>query len=92
VTVRSQTVSIPGGVAENSAYNTGTVTSLCASNERAISGGTGWSDDDPNLELWTQRLTPVLNASNQVIGFRGTGGNDSGQASTFTVYALCYTP
>jgi len=91
ITVRSQSVSVPGGVAENGAYNTAEVQSLCASNERAISGGTGWSDSDPNLELWTQRLTPVLNASNQVIGFRGSGGNDSGQASTFIVYSLCYT-
>lgn len=92
VTVRSQSLAISGGVAENGAYNTGEVQSLCASNERAISGGTGWSDSDAGLELWTQRLTPVLNASNQVIGFLGSGGNDSGQSSTFRVYALCYTP
>lgn len=92
ITVRSQTVAVPGGVGENGAYNTAEVQSLCASNERAISGGTGWSDSNAGLELWTQRLTPVLNASNQVIGFLGAGGNDSGQSSTFIVYALCYTP
>ena len=46
----------------------------------------------PGLELFTGRLDPGLNASNQVIGFLGIGLNDSGQASTFTVYALCYTP
>ncbi len=92
ITVRSQTVTIGGGTAENGAYNTAEVQALCASNERAISGGTGWSDSDAGLELWTGRLTPVLNASNQVIGFLGSGGNDSGQSSTFRVYALCYTP
>jgi hypothetical protein len=92
VTVRSQSVLIPGGVVENGSYNTAAVTSLCASGERAISGGTGWSDDNAGLELWTQRLTPVLDASNQVIGFRGSGGNDSGSSSTFIVYSLCYTP
>jgi hypothetical protein len=92
VTVRSQSVSIAGGVAENGAYNTADVTSLCSGNERAISGGTGWSDSNAGLELWTGRLTPVLNGSNQVIGFSGTGGNDSGQSSTFIVYSLCYTP
>jgi hypothetical protein len=92
VTVRSQSVTIAGGVAENGAYNTGSVTSLCSGNERAISGGTGWSDQDPGLELWTQRLMPVTNSANQVIGFQGTGGNDSGQTSTFIVYSLCYTP
>jgi hypothetical protein len=92
ITVRSQTVSIPGGVAENGAYNTAEIQSLCASNERAISGGAGWSDSDAGLELWIGRLVPVLNASNQVIGFLGSGGNDSGQTSTFRVYSLCYTP
>lgn len=92
ITVRSQSVTIPGGAANNNEYNTAEIQSLCASNERAISGGTGWSDSDPGLELWTQRLTPVLNASSQVIGFLGAGGNDSGQSSTFRVYSLCYTP
>lgn len=92
ITVRSQSVSIPGGIAENAAANTAEIQSICTGNERAISGGTGWSDSNPGLELWTGRLTPVLNASNQVVGFLGTGGNDSGQASTFIVYSLCYTP
>lgn len=92
ITVRPQSVSVPGGVAENGAYNTAEVQSVCAAGERAISGGTGWSDSDPNLELWTSRLTPVLDASNQVIGFLGSGGNDSGQSSTFRVYSLCYKP
>jgi hypothetical protein len=92
ITVRSANVTVAGGAAENGVYNTGEVTANCSGNERAISGGTGWSDSDAGLELWTGRLTPVLNASNQVVGFRGSGGNDSGQSSTFTVYALCYTP
>jgi len=92
ITVRSATVSVPGGTAENGAYDTATVQALCNTGELSVSGGTGWSDSNDDLELWTQRLTPVLNGSNQVIGWRGTGGNDSGQASTFTVYALCYTP
>lgn len=92
ITVRSQSVSIPGGVAENGAANTAEIQSICTGNERAISGGTGWSDSNPGLELWTGRLTPVLNAANQVVGFLGSGGNDSGQASTFIVYSLCYTP
>jgi hypothetical protein len=92
ITVRSATVSVPGGTAENGAYDTVTIQALCNSGELSISGGTGWSDSNDDLELWTQRLTPVQNSTNQVIGWRGTGGNDSGQASTFQVYALCYTP
>jgi hypothetical protein len=90
VTVRNATVTVDGGTAENGAYNTRSQQILCNSGELAISGGTGWSDDDNNLELFTGRLTPVLNSSNQVIGFKAVGGNDSGNSSTFTVYALCY--
>ena len=80
ITVRSATVSVPGGTAENGVYDTVTVQALCNSGELSISGGTGWSDSNDDLELWTQRLTPVQNSTNQVIGWRGTGGNDSGQA------------
>ena len=68
------------------------MTALCQGNERAISGGTSWSDDDAGLELYTMELQPQLNPQNQVNGFLGVGGNDSGQSSTFTVHALCYTP
>jgi hypothetical protein len=92
ITVRSQSTAISGGTAHDGAYITGEATAACQGNERAISGGTGWSDSDAGLELWTGRLTPVTNAQNQVTGFRGSGGNDSGQPSTFTVYSLCYTP
>ena len=54
--------------------------------------GTSWGDDDADLELYTKELEPQLNAQNQVIGFVAVGGNDTGESSTFTVYALCYTP
>jgi hypothetical protein len=92
ITVRTNSTLIPGGTAENAAVNTARVTALCQGNERAISGGTSWSDDDAGLELYTSELGPQLNPQNQVVGFLGVGANDSGQASTFTVHALCYTP
>ena len=92
ITVRTQSALIAGGTAENGAVNTARVTALCQGNERAISGGTSWSDDDAGLELYTMELQPQLNPQNQVNGFLGVGGNDSGQSSTFTVHALCYTP
>ena len=94
VTVRSSSVVVDESVAsgENAKYNTREATALCASGELAISGGTGWSDSDNNLELFTGRLTPVLNASNQVIGYVAAGGNDSGNSSTFTLHVFCYTP
>ncbi len=89
VTVRQAGVVVPGGVAQNGAYDTETVTVNCNAGEKAISAGTGWSDDASDRELWTQRITPVI-TNNAVTGFRGTGGNDSGNSSTFTLYVLCY--
>lgn len=92
VTVRTSSVVITDGTAQNGAYTTGQVNRQCDSGERAISAGTGWSDNDPNLELWTSDLKPILNTSNQVVGFTARGGNDAGESSTFTVFVLCYTP
>jgi hypothetical protein len=92
VTVRVNSVTIDGGVAEDGAYNTARVSRLCEGAERAISGGTSWSDDAAGRELITSELEPQLNAQNQVVGFLAVGGNDSGNSSTFTVHALCYTP
>lgn len=89
IAVRQASVVVPGGTAQNSAYDTETVSVNCNANEKAISAGTGWSDDASDRELWTQRLTPVLTGAN-VTGFRATGGNDSGNTSTFTLYVLCY--
>jgi hypothetical protein len=84
-------VAIADAVDNNQVYATGEVQALCSSGELAISGGAGWSDSNAGLELFVGRLRPVTNATNQVIGFLGSGLNDSGQSSTFTVYALCYT-
>lgn len=92
ITVRTQSVTIPSSAATDGLYSTARVQRLCEGNERAISGGASWSDDDPNLELWTSEIGPVLNPQNQVVGFLAVGGNDSTQTSTFTVHVLCYTP
>jgi hypothetical protein len=90
ITVRSSTVLVDGGAAENGSYATRPVTRNCDSDEKAISAGTGWSDDVNDLELVTSSIKPILNAQNQVIGFAARGGNDSGNDSTFTLYVLCY--
>jgi hypothetical protein len=92
ITVRTSSVGVDGGSAENGAYNSARVTALCQGNERAISAGTSWSDDASARELMTGELEPLRNAQNQVIGFLGVGLNDSGNDSTFTVHVLCYTP
>lgn len=87
VTVRPQSIAIadPGA-----GFGKARITSQCAANEKAISGGTHWSDDNATYNLVTSELQPVQNAQNQVTGFSAVGINDSGQTSTFTVYALCY--
>jgi hypothetical protein len=90
ITVRQNTVTIEGGTAQNGAYSTRSVSRNCDSDEKAISAGTGWSDDVNDLELVTSSIKPILNAQNQVIGFAARGGNDSGNDSTFTLYVLCY--
>lgn len=90
ITVRSQSLVVTDAL-DNDVFTTGETTTQCNAGERAVSGGAGWSDSDPGLELFIGRLVPVLNPSNQVVGFRGSGLNDSGQSSTFTVYALCFT-
>ncbi len=92
ITVRTASTTISGGTAHDGEYVTARVTRLCEGNERAISGGTSWSDDVAGLELFTGELEPQRNPQNQVVGFLAVGGNDSGQASTFTVHVLCYTP
>jgi len=90
VTVRTASVTVAGGTAEDGAYETERVTRNCESNERAISAGTSWSDDAADRELVTSELEPQLNASSQVVGFLAAGGNDSGNSSTFTVHVLCF--
>ena len=93
ITVRQNSVVVPGGsgsAVQDGAYATGTVSVACNPGEKAISAGTGWSDDAAGRELWVQRLTPVI-TNGSVTGYRGTGGNDSGNGSTFTLYVLCYT-
>jgi hypothetical protein len=93
ITVRQDSVVVAGGTGaqvQDGAYATGTVSVNCNPGEKAISAGTGWSDDAAGRELWVQRLTPVL-TNGAVTGYRGTGGNDSGNTSTFTLYVLCYT-
>ena len=90
ITLRSNSVTVVDTGA--TPLQSGRVQRLCEGNERAISGGTSWGDDGADLDLVTQELEPKLNAQNQVIGFEAVGGNNTGESSTFTVYALCYTP
>jgi hypothetical protein len=91
ITVRTNAVAVVDGVEDN-VFNTARIQRNCEANERAISAGTSWGDDGNDLKLVTQELEPALNASNQVVGFIGVGGNDTGESSTFVLHVLCYTP
>jgi hypothetical protein len=84
-------VSVVDGTVDG-VWNSARVTRNCDGNERAISAGTSWGDDDADLRLVTQEIEPLLNAQNQVVGFVAVGGNDTGESSNFTVHVLCYTP
>lgn len=90
ITVRNAAVTIDDSSPTNGQYVTRQVNKNCDSGERAVSAGTGWSDDNDDLELVTVWLKPIVDVSNVVVGFSAKGGNDSGNASTFTVYVLCY--
>jgi hypothetical protein len=87
ITTRTASVAVPAGGA---LYNSERVTLLCNSNERAISAGTSWGDDSPDLELFTGEIEPQLNASGQVVGFMAIGVNGTTDSSTFTLHVLCY--
>ncbi len=90
LTLRTASVTIDGGTAQNGAYITKEVQQACAQGERAISAGTSWSDNDPDLELFTAEIRPLQDPSGNVIGYSARGGNDSGQSSTFRLHVLCY--
>ena len=94
ITVRTAAVTFADTNTTKGQYTTRQVTRECNSGERAISAGTGWSDTDLNLELWTAEIRPLLNPQSQVIGFTARGGSDEGplETSTFTLYVFCYTP
>ena len=90
IAVRTASTVVPGGVAANAQWNTRAVQKTCDPGEKAISAGASWSDDVDDLELPLIWLKPVLDASNNVVGFSAKGGNDSGNSSTLTVHVFCY--
>ena len=89
VTVRTATVSVPGGTAEDSRYNTRDVGVSCNAGEKAISAVAGWAADDDNLELATVGIKPQT-TGNDVTGYIAKGGNDSGNTTNFTLFVDCY--
>ena len=95
VTVRQASVVVPGSAADkptpNTFWTTRGVSVDCASGEKAISAGTGWSADADDLELATVWIKPTITSGN-VTGYTAKGANNArdGQDHTFTLYVLCY--
>jgi hypothetical protein len=81
-------VAIPGNLAGNGLYVTKAAEVSCPSGERAITGGTNWSDDSNDRELITVYSRPVI-TNGKVVGWRARGGTDIATERVFTVQALC---
>jgi hypothetical protein len=61
---------------------------MCPAGERAITGGTNWSDDSNDHELITVYSRPVL-VNGKPVGWRARGGTDLASEQVFTVQVLC---
>ena len=80
----SNSVTVGGGVNENSAYSVEGVSASCAEGEELISGSASWSNND-NEELFVQEI--VLNHATETVTARG--GNDTNLDRTFYAVAHC---
>jgi hypothetical protein len=81
---RSNSVSVPGGGAENGAYIVEQVSASCAPGEELISGSGHWSNNDDE-ELFLQEV--VLNHNAETVTVRG--GNDAGANRSLFAVAHC---
>jgi hypothetical protein len=81
---RSNSVSVPGGGAENGAYIVEQVTASCAPGEELISGSASWNNS-PNEELFVQEV--ILDHTNEEV--TAAGGNDTAADRTLFVVAHC---
>lgn len=82
----TSTVSVPAAAAGG--FVTRSAEASCASGEKAIAGGTSWSNDADNRLLTTVYSRP-LGSGGTVTGWRARGGNGTNAAATFTVVVLC---
>ena len=72
----------------NSRYVSRSIHVRCQPGERAIAGGTSWSNDADDAELITVYSRPIVE-SRRVVGWRARGGSDLNVDRTFTVQVLC---
>jgi hypothetical protein len=89
LTLRENSVSIPGNDAGNGLYSTRAVQVACQAGEKAITGGTAWSSDVNEEELQTIYSRPLLDDKGKPMGWRARGGTDMAGDRLFTVQVLC---
>lgn len=81
-------VNVPGGAAQNGAYDVATSSVSCSPGEELVGGSGQWSPDDNagnNYELWIAEVR--LNTSSESVVV--DGGNDSGVDHSIVAVALC---
>lgn len=88
LTLRENSVSIPGNAAGNGLYATRAVQVSCQTGEKAIAGGSTWSSDQNEEELVTNYSHPLID-NGKVVGWRARGGSDVASDRVFTVQVLC---
>jgi hypothetical protein len=88
LTMHATSVTVPGNVAPNGRYVTKVAQVTCGPGERAITGGTSWTDDNDDRELMTVYSRPVIEAGKPT-GWRARGGSDVDADRVFTVEVLC---
>jgi hypothetical protein len=88
LTLRENSISIPGNAAGNGLYVTRAVQVNCQSGERVISGGSSWSSDQNEEELITIYSRPLI-VDGKAVGWRARGGSDVASDRLFNVQALC---
>lgn len=72
----------------NSRYATRSIHVRCQPGERAIAGGTWWSNDADDAELITVYSRAIVE-SKRAVGWRARGGSDIPEDRTFNVQVLC---
>jgi hypothetical protein len=88
LTLRENSVSIPGNAAGNGLYATRAIQVNCQTGEKAIAGGSTWSSDANEEELNTVYSRPLIE-NGKVVGWRARGGSDVASDRIFTVQVLC---
>jgi hypothetical protein len=86
--MHSSSVAVPANAAGNGLYATRAISVRCVSGERAVAGGTSWSEDRDDTELMTVYSRPIME-NRLAVGWRARGGSDQNAAATFTVHVLC---